>query len=186
MNKNELFNILLSNKPSMEIQRREEEIFELIPELKDCKGFDQNSSWHIYDVYEHTLHVVDNVNDNINLRLAALFHDIGKPYTYSEDEKGNGHFYNHWQKSKEIFLNFAKNNDLDKKLTNDVANLIYYHDVDFNKESNLLLDVIEKIGYDNISDLFNLKKADLLAQSQKYHYLLDDYNKQENKIIKRV
>ena len=64
---------------------------------------EQKNIWHVYDVYEHILHVIDGVPNNITLRLAALFHDIGKPFVYKEDENGVGHFYGHWNKSKEIF-----------------------------------------------------------------------------------
>lgn len=45
----------------------------MIPELEKCKNFDQNNPYHIYDVYEHILHVVDGVPQNIYVRLAAFF-----------------------------------------------------------------------------------------------------------------
>ena len=103
-----LFNILLINKPSVLIRNNEKEIFRFIPELKQCKGFNQHSIWHPYDVYEHILHVVDNVDDSIELRLAALFHDIGKPETFELDKYGIGHFHGHWFTSKDIFEEFAE------------------------------------------------------------------------------
>ena len=43
---------------------------------------------------------------NISLRLLTLFHDIGKPLTYIEDSSEIGHFYNHWNKSIEIFSKY--------------------------------------------------------------------------------
>ena len=92
MSINGLFSILLSEKPSILIKQNEEDIFKLIPELKRCKGFNQNNPWHPYDVYEHILHVVDNVDNDLILRLIALFHDIGKPEVYKEDEQGIGNF----------------------------------------------------------------------------------------------
>ena len=86
MNIDKLFDILLNEQPSLYIKENEHDIFNLIPELKESVGFNQNNIWHIYDVYEHILHVVDNVSSNIILRLTALFHDIGKPFVYTEDE----------------------------------------------------------------------------------------------------
>ena len=86
----------MSNKPSKKLLASEQKLFKLIPELEKCKSFKQNNDWHIYDVYEHILHVVDYVPNNISIRLAALFHDIGKPASYKEDEFGIGHFYGHW------------------------------------------------------------------------------------------
>ena len=183
MNIDELYNLLLSNNPSTIIKEKEDKIFELIPELKICKGFNQNSSWHIYDVYEHILHVIDNVPNILELRLAALFHDIGKPLTYTEDEEHNGHFYNHWQVSREIFLSFAKKHNLDNELTDTVANLIYYHDLKLSKIDTSIINILRK---DNLELLFLLKRADLLAQNKKYHYLIEDYSIEEQRIKRLV
>ena len=103
MTTNDLFNILINDKPSESLRKNEQEVFRLLPELKICKGFQQNNPWHPYDVYEHILRVVDGVPDNLYLRTAALFHDIGKPAKYYEDENGIGHFPGHWDESNEIF-----------------------------------------------------------------------------------
>lgn len=133
MELNLLMNILTQDKPSELIRNNEEEIFKIIPELSICKNFNQNNIWHIYDVYEHILHVIDGVPNNINLRIAALFHDIGKPFVYKEDELGVGHFYAHWIKSKEIFDNFAEKYNIDKSTKEIISNLILYHDLNIEK-----------------------------------------------------
>jgi len=85
MNFNFLNIILLEDNVYELLKENEKELFELIPELEKCKGFNQNNKWHIFDVYEHIIHVVSFVQPNKYLRLAALFHDIGKPLTYTED-----------------------------------------------------------------------------------------------------
>ena len=103
---NNLIKILLSKQVYDKLKKYESQIFELIPELKQCKGFNQNNKWHIYDVYEHILHVTAKTEENVCLRLASLFHDIGKPKTYTEDEFGIGHFYNHWNESVKIFKKY--------------------------------------------------------------------------------
>jgi tRNA nucleotidyltransferase (CCA-adding enzyme) len=181
MNILELFDILLSDKPSDLIRANEEEVFEFIPELAKCKGFEQRTSWHKFDVYDHILCVIDNVDSDIMLRLAALFHDIGKPETFFLDENGVGHFPKHWEVSRRIFDEFALKNNIDKNLAKDVSALIYYHDVDFDKSPNILLDAVNDIGYDNISKLFNFKKADVLAQADEFQFKAKEYEKQEKK-----
>ncbi len=179
-----MINILLNDKPSEFIQNNEKKIFEIIPELSKCKGFCQNSIWHIYDVYEHILHVVDGVPNNIVLRLAGLFHDIGKPFVYQEDENGIGHFYGHWSKSKEIFENFAEKYNLEKNIRTIISNLILYHDLNIDQISdNELEKLVSIFNEDGIVMLFKLKRSDLLAQNEQYHYLLDNYNAQEAKIL---
>jgi tRNA nucleotidyltransferase (CCA-adding enzyme) len=65
-----------------------------IPELQPAIGFEQNR-YHIHDVFEHTMAVLDRTPDDRVLRWAALFHDIGKPHTLSVDHGGERHFYLH-------------------------------------------------------------------------------------------
>ena len=182
----ELLDILKLDKPSEEIKKHENEIFELIPELRLCKNFDQKSEWHPYDVYEHTLHVIDNTSNDEILRVAALFHDIGKPLTFEEDKYGIGHFPNHWFESKSIFEEFADEYNYDVEKTKKISNIIKYHDLNLGKidkeQKEKLLKVFNK---DELTLLFKLKRADLLAQNSEYHYLLDEYDKQE-KVYKKM
>ena len=182
----ELYRILTSEKPSEELLLNEERLFEFIPELRKSKNFKQNTIWHVYDVYEHILHVVDGVDNILPLRLAALFHDVGKPDTYVEDEKGCGHFPNHWVVSMEYFEKFATKNNIDLETRNLVSKLIYYHDIRIEKVSedaiNQLLEVFSK---EELEMLFNLKRADLLAQNSIYHNLLENYDIQKESLIEK-
>ena len=50
MTYNDLIEILLSDDVYDRLKQNEEEVFLLFPELKICKGFEQNNDWHIYDV----------------------------------------------------------------------------------------------------------------------------------------
>lgn len=185
MTYNKLLEILLSSDVYDKLKQNEEEIFKLIPELKVCKGFEQNSIWHIYDVYEHILHVVSGVDNNIYLRLSALFHDIGKPLTYTEDNEGVGHFYNHWNKSIDIFRKYQNKFGLSNEEISLITNLIFYHDINIDKMNNKEINnMINGIGKPNIGLLFLLKRADLLAQSPEFHNLLLNIDNQEQNITK--
>lgn len=186
MDINFLIDILLHDKPSELIKNNENEIFKIIPELRMSKNFKQNNIWHVYDVYEHILHVVDGVDNNIVLRMAALFHDVGKPFVYTEDKDGVGHFYDHWNKSKEIFDAFATKYNLEENTKKIISNLILYHDINIDKisdeEFNKLIDTFNE---GEIIMLFKLKQSDLLAQNSQFHYLLSDYEKQKKKLLKK-
>lgn len=176
----ELKDLLKSNNVYNDIKNNEKEIFILIPELSVCKGFNQNNSWHIYDVYEHILHVIAETDDDICLRIAALFHDIGKPLSYVEDNNGVGHFYGHWDRSIEIFTKYQNNFKLCESQIDLIKNLIFYHDKNIIKMSDEELNImLEKIGFNNIDLLFDLKRADLLSQNPKYHYFLSSIAEQQ-------
>lgn len=191
MNLNNLMVILLSDKPSEKIKQYEEGIFKVLPELELCKGFEQHNSWHPYDVYEHTLRVVDGVPPVLSLRLAALFHDIGKPIKFTTDSDGVGHFPFHWVESLRIFDKFIDNYEIDDKLLSDIRKLIYFHDLNIDRfDRNELVDFFS--AFDNeslVHDLFKLKRADINAQSYEKAVENDLFNtldRQENEIIGRI
>lgn len=165
-----LNDILLSNKPSEIIRKNKNTIFEIIPELKICDGFNQHNDYHIYDVLEHILHVLDEVENNYVLKAAALFHDIGKPNCFTIDEQGIGHFYGHWNESNKIFNKYANMFNLTQDEINLINDLIFYHDLNLNEN----LDKIKTVFKDNLYLLLSLKKADILAQNPKYFNRLND------------
>lgn len=179
----ELCNILLSSNASDLIRLNEDKVFELIPELKVCKGFEQKSKWHVFDVYEHILHVIDGVDNDLTLRIVALFHDIGKPKAFTMDEEGNGHFYKHWDYSLEIFNNFISKYDISNKEL--IGKLIKYHDIRIEKLNKEELNkFLEVFSYDEINMLYKIKRADLLAQNSIYHYMIDDLNEENAMVLK--
>lgn len=73
----------------------------VLPELVPSVGFAQND-FHIHDVFEHTIWVLDRAPQERLVRLAALFHDAGKPATLSTDDQGRRHFYRHEELSETL------------------------------------------------------------------------------------
>lgn len=164
--------ILLSETPSIEVIKNKDYIFKLIPELKDCEGFLQYNDYHCYDVFGHILKVMDNVDKDYILRIAALFHDIGKPLSFKRDENGVGHFLGHYNESLRIFKKYAKLFDISKDDEQLICDLIFYHDL-----SNDHMDTFKEIFKDKLDYLYKIKKADIKAQSLKYMYRLDEIDK---------
>jgi poly(A) polymerase len=62
----------------------------VLPELAACKGVEQ-SGYHTHDVYGHTLLAVELTPAELLVRLAAVFHDVGKPATATPDGAFTGH-----------------------------------------------------------------------------------------------
>lgn len=96
----ELIKILLAKRPSRGFQLLDQaEILDIIfPEMVAMKGVEQRGGYHHKDVFQHTLMVVDNVakvSDKLELRFAALVHDIGKPATKRFVEGTGWTFHGH-------------------------------------------------------------------------------------------
>ena len=79
-----------------------EVIFAVMPELKPMWGCSQNSVYHHYDVWRHTVGVVGNMSPKLSYRLSALFHDAGKPQAKKTDKMGFDHFKGHVEISVQI------------------------------------------------------------------------------------
>jgi poly(A) polymerase len=79
----------------LDLLRESNLLAQFLPELVAMVGVTQNA-WHQYDVWTHTLQALQSLpaDASLEVRLGVLFHDIGKPRTRSEDEKGV-HFYEH-------------------------------------------------------------------------------------------
>src|SRR6266851_687425 len=88
----ELRRMLASERPKLALDLLDEaELLEVIlPEIAACKGVEQ-SGYHTHDVFGHTLLTVGGTPPDLLLRVAALFHDSGKPKT----ARGDGTFIGH-------------------------------------------------------------------------------------------
>ncbi|HXN78365.1 MAG TPA: HD domain-containing protein, partial [Candidatus Dormibacteraeota bacterium] len=88
----ELRRMLISQRPRLAIELLDAgELLEVVlPEVAACKGVLQ-SGYHTHDVFGHTLLTVERVPPDLVLRLAALFHDVGKPSTATPDGAFTGH-----------------------------------------------------------------------------------------------
>ena len=161
--RDEFFKILLSKKPSKGIRLLEEmDILKLLFEdLDSMIGFDQQNPNHSLDLYNHSLCVMDRVGKDLSLRLAGLFHDLGKLKTFSLDDEGVGHFYGHQYESVEMTKSILKSLNTSRELIKDVSLLISYHmnsKDDFKTKG--LKRLIRKLGQENIYKLLELQIAD--------------------------
>ena len=96
----ELLKILASPKPSIGLVILQETgLMELIfPEIDALYGIDQTPEWHHKDIFFHTMQVVDNaakLTEKMEIRFAALVHDIAKPITRRVDQKKGYTFHGH-------------------------------------------------------------------------------------------
>ena len=97
---NELFKILGTDRPSIGLNILQQSgLMEYVfLEISIMYGLDQSNEYHHKDIFYHTLEVVDNaakLSNNVDLRLAALVHDIAKPKTRRLSKSKGYTFYGH-------------------------------------------------------------------------------------------
>lgn len=139
-----------------------------IPELAALKGFEQYNPYHIYDVLNHTATVVANISPLLHLRLAALFHDIAKPLTYSLDTKEIGHFYGHCELGARMAKDILQRLKADNRTIERVALLIKYHDVRLDEEPKIIKRWMAKLTPAVFDEMLQLKRADRLAKNPRF------------------
>ncbi len=88
----ELRKMLVSERPRLALELLDAGgLLEVVlPELAACKGVEQGG-YHTHDVYGHTLLAVGLTPPDLLVRLAAVFHDVGKPATATPDGAFIGH-----------------------------------------------------------------------------------------------
>lgn len=137
----------------------------IIPEMIPCIGAPHNSRWHPHDIYDHILHVVDGCKSNkFEIKLAALLHDIGKPFSRVHDDEYNcDHFYGHQLVSVEIARDvIAKDLRISTRERERVLGLILHHDDHISPEYKHIRRFIVNTSEDLVRDWIFLKEADII------------------------
>jgi poly(A) polymerase len=101
----------------------------LLPEVAALVGFG-DGEWRHKDVWKHTKQVVDQAEQRLGLRWAALLHDIGKVRTRSITAEGEVHFFGHAELGARMFDRLARKLGLfrnDPKLQASIRFLILHH-----------------------------------------------------------
>ena len=165
--RDEFKKILACEKPSsglkLLMQTGMMEIF--IPEFLKCNGCVQSDErgFHDFDVLTHLFYSCDGApNDKLNVRLAALFHDIGKPDTKKLIDE-NITFYNHEKIGAEIAKDILVRLKFPNAVVENVCHLIREHMFNYTPDWTVpaVRRFIIRVGQENLEDLFDLRLADM-------------------------
>lgn len=139
----------------------------ILPEFDKMMETPQNHLHHQYNVGEHTLHALLEVEADKELRLTMLFHDIGKPASLVTDEKGITHFYGHPAVSEEMTGKILQRLKFDNDTIHKVCHLVKYHDYGNTAvpDMRVVRRAVNKIGEEVFPQFLQIKRADVLAQS---------------------
>ncbi len=164
----EIFKIFTRcEKPSkvFDSWRRTDMLTEIFPELHYCINIDQSQKKDRLDLYQHIMYALDSVplsqKNHLLIRLAALFHDIGKPQTETVIN-GERHFYNHENVGKLMAIRIMSRWGFDKELKDQVGLLVEQHLFNLTASSSpiSIRRFITRVGPDNVHNLLDLRIAD--------------------------
>ena len=160
----------------------------VVPELLEGVGCEQKGA-HIYDVFEHLLHALQHAADKdlpTEVRLAALFHDIGKPATRRYDRSRDKYtFYGHEVVGARMTKTILDRLHLSRETVSRVTSLVRNH-MFFSDTEQITLSavrrIIAKVGPDHIwslmqvreCDRVGMKKAEAPYRLRKYHAMIEE------------
>ena len=169
--RDEFIKMLSTEKPSFALKLLEKSgiLFLFIPEFFDCRGCIQRDmrGFHEFDVLDHLFYAADGApKDKLNVRLASLFHDIGKPSSKTIEECGEGaviHFYNHEKYSEKIARTVLTRLKFPNALIDSVCHLIVNHMFHYESawKDAAVRRFLVRVQPENVEDLFDLRLADM-------------------------
>ncbi|MCI5735095.1 MAG: CCA tRNA nucleotidyltransferase [Eubacterium sp.] len=151
-----VFNVLTEYKEILDV---------IIPELVPIFNCEQNTVWHIYDVYTHTAKTVKESPKILPLRLTMLLHDIGKPLAKTTDDNGVDHFKGHQKISADLAAPILKRFKISNELFDRVMLIIPIHDIHIGTKKKNIKKWLNRLGEQGIRDLIEVKRADKLGQN---------------------
>jgi poly(A) polymerase/tRNA nucleotidyltransferase (CCA-adding enzyme) len=134
----------------------------ILPELQRCTGVFQKGA-HSFDVFEHSVYSCEGApQEDLTLRLAALFHDLGKPASVQEAEDGTISFHRHEILGAEITGNLMYRLKYPKHTIREVLHLIRQHMFNYTDDwtDAAVRRFLARVGRENIEKLFTLRRAD--------------------------
>ncbi len=166
--RDEWLKTMKANKPSraFDVMRRTGILGVTYPELLDQVGCEQNQ-WHAYDVWRHTMEVLDAAEPTAIDRMAALLHDVGKPRTRARSDKtGEWTFYHH----ETIGADMADRWLRDYRFSNDerdhIVHLVRHHLICYDSQWSdaAVRRFIKRVHPERVEALLRLAHADTLGK----------------------
>lgn len=168
--RDELIKILAAKSPAKGILLLKETglLVRILPEVDKCFGIEQKSPQrhHIYDVGTHLIKSLEKCpSKDAIVRLATLFHDIGKSVTFNKTDEGVITFYNHEIVGASMVRNINQRLHFSRKDAERIFKLVRFHQftVDERQTDSALRRFIRNVGRENVMDMLELRTADRLG-----------------------
>lgn len=168
----ELFKIFQSGSPrvGIELMCGSGVMDFIIPQFMRTKGCLQNK-WHSFDVYGHSLSVMENLPPDPLLRLAGLLHDIGKPDTQTPHphNKGEFRFIDHANVGALYVEGIAKRLKLSNDDINRIIHIVKHHMrlMEIPTSELGIRKLLRDLGIENIEEFIIFRRADMVDNPKK-------------------
>lgn len=169
--RDELIRILESDRPmqALYIAQKLGILRYIIPEVEEGIGIGQNQA-HSFDVFEHSLRTLQHAADKkwaLEVRIAALLHDVGKPATRQwSEEKKDWTFYGHDVVGARMAKKILAELRFPKETIERAVSLIRWH-MFFSDPDKITLSavrrVINRVGTEHIKELLSLRVCDRIG-----------------------
>lgn len=136
----------------------------ILPEYDYIVGVAQHTPNHIYDVEEHTLLALKNIEPDSILRLTMLFHDFGKPVVKKTDG-GRDIFYKHPEVSAQMCRKILKRLKFDNHTLEKVYRLVKWHGLKYLPNDVSVRRALNRVGSDIFEDFIKVQRADISAKN---------------------
>ena len=190
--RDEFMKILNTNKPSVGlIVLQKTGLLKLVfPEIDIMHGIEQTSEWHHKDIFDHTLQVVDNaaqLTAKMELRFAALVHDIAKPNTRRVNKKKGYTFHGHDAVGEKMIDAVALRMRLSNNLKSYLKKLTLLHLRPIALVKDIVTDSAVRrlmvLAGEDLNDLMTLCRADITTKNpMKVQKYLKNFEKVEAKM----
>ena len=153
---------------AFEVMRRTGILEVTCPELLEQVGCEQNQ-WHAYDVWGHTMRVLDESAPDPVERIAALLHDVAKPRTRAmSDKTGDWTFYHHEKVGADMAERWLRDYRFSNQERELVVGLIRHHLICYTSEwtDAAVRRFIKRVGQDSLDPLLRLGEADALGKGR--------------------
>lgn len=157
----------------------------IIPEITPMFDFDQRTKYHNLDIWRHTAKSVGESKDELEVRLTMLFHDIGKPATFSVDGQGVGHFYEHGKESTVLTKRILKRLKYPTRTIEHVSKLVKFHDAAVHPNKKSVARWMNRLSEQGMRRLLSVKRADTIAHAPEFIGRLDEIDSIE-KVVDAV
>jgi putative nucleotidyltransferase with HDIG domain len=157
--------LVLADLDTLLSDKTKTQLFTLVPELETQDNYDSGQPRHCYTLLEHTMRTVDALPSNdTTLRIAALLHDVAKPFVRGEKE-GRTIYHHHAETGARMASEILSRLGAEEDEQSTVCRLVDEHVINYEQGwSDKAIRRFARRNEDILDKLFLLASADSNAQ----------------------